>query len=178
MTIETIISGFGGQGVMSLGELLTYGGMHEGREVSWLPSYGPEMRGGSASCQVIVSDEPVGSPIISEADAVLALNLPSLDKFEDSAKAGGLILVNSSLIDRKLAPSDVKAYYIPANEIAIEIGNVRTAGMVMLGALLALTGMVETSTIETVFTNVFGAKAEKLLPVNMKALQAGMAAVQ
>lgn len=178
MTIETIISGFGGQGVMSLGELLTYGGMHEGREVSWLPSYGPEMRGGSASCQVIVSDEPVGSPIISEADAVLALNLPSLDKFEDSAKAGGLILVNSSLIDRKVNRSDVKAYYIPANEIAIEIGNVRTAGMVMLGALLALTNMVKTSTIETVFTNVFGAKAEKLLPVNMKALQAGMAAVQ
>lgn len=178
MTIEAIISGFGGQGVMSLGELLTYGGMHEGREVSWLPSYGPEMRGGSASCQVIVSDEPVGSPIISEADVVLALNLPSLDKFEESAKSGGMVLVNSSLIERKVKRDDVKAYYIPANEIAIEVGNVRTAGMVMLGALLELTHVMTEETFQSVFTNVFGAKAEKLLPVNMKALRAGAAAVK
>ena len=124
MIVETIIAGFGGQGVMSMGQLLAYGGMDEDRNVSWLPSYGPEMRGGAASCQVIVSDDVIGSPIISEADALLAMNLPSLDKFEPAVEEGGIILVNASLIERKVTRTDVRAFYVPSNDIALKIGNI------------------------------------------------------
>ena len=121
-TARVICAGFGGQGVMSMGQLLTYAGMLEGKEVSWLPSYGPEMRGGTANCAVTVSDKPVGSPVISgDATCAIVMNLPSLDKFESEVKPGGKILVNSSLIERKVERTDVDVYYIPANDIALEL---------------------------------------------------------
>ena len=175
MTQQVIFAGFGGQGVMSLGELLTYAGMHAGHEVSWLPSYGPEMRGGAASCMVIVSDEPVAAPIITEADAVIAMNLPSLDKFESLVAKGGHLLINSSLIDRKVERDDMKVHYIPANDEAMALGNDRVAGMVMLGAYLELTGCVSIEDICEVFTKVFGEKRIGLLPLNKAAMERGAA---
>lgn len=110
---EILIAGFGGQGILFAGKFLAYKGLIENKNVSWLPSYGPEMRGGTASCNVIVSDEPVGSPIVSSPDVLIAMNLPSLDKYENSVKSGGVIFADSSLIERKVARKDVTVYYIP-----------------------------------------------------------------
>lgn len=140
MIEQVIMAGFGGQGVMSMGQLLAYSGMLEGKNVSWLPSYGPEMRGGTANCNVIVSDDEIGSPIVTEATAVIAMNLPSLDKFEHSVMPGGTLIINSSLIERKCSRTDIDVFYIPANEIADELGNNRVANMVMLGAYLKKLG--------------------------------------
>ena len=142
MEERIIIAGFGGQGVMALGQLLTYSGMIEDRKVSWLPSYGPEMRGGTANCNVIVSSDKVGSPVVVEATSSIMMNRPSLDKFEESMVAGGKLFINSSLIDRKTKRDDLDAYYIPANDIANELGNPRVANMVMLGAFLEATKAV------------------------------------
>ncbi len=178
-TEKIIMAGFGGQGVMSMGQLLTYAGMLEDKQVSWLPSYGPEMRGGTANCSVIVSDNLIGSPIITQdATAVIVMNLPSLVKFQNNLIKGGKLLINSSLIEEKTEREDVEAYYIPANEIANEIGNPRVANMVMLGAYLELTNIVsEDSAIEG-FRKVYGPKREHLLPLNQQALQKGAAVVR
>lgn len=177
MTENVLISGFGGQGVMSMGQMLCYGGMIEGREVSWLPSYGPEMRGGSAYCMVILSDAPIGSPVFSKAGCLMAMNLPSLDKFEGSITPGGKLLVNSSLIERKAARSDIDAYYIPANDIAGELGNGRVAGMVMLGAYLKLTGALKQESVLGALKKVLGEKKADLIPVNKEALERGASLV-
>jgi 2-oxoglutarate ferredoxin oxidoreductase subunit gamma len=177
-TEQVIFAGFGGQGVMSLGQLLTYAGMIEGKNVSWLPSYGPEMRGGTANCGVIVSDKPVGSPIVTDATAAIIMNLPSLFKFEQDVVKDGILLINSSLIDQKTSRDDVRAYYIPANEIAVEIGNAKVANMVMLGALLELTKAVEVDSIMAALKKVFGPAKEHLLPVNKEALKKGAEAVK
>lgn len=173
MTQQVIFAGFGGQGVMSLGELLTYAGMNTGREVSWLPSYGPEMRGGAASCMVIVSDDPVAAPIITEADAVIAMNLPSLDKFEGTVVKGGHLFVNSSLIERKVEIEGINVHYINANDEAAALGNARVAGMIMLGAYLKVSGCVSIDDICEIFTKVFGEKRAKLLPINKAAMERG-----
>ncbi len=134
MEERIIIAGFGGQGVMAMGQLLTYAGMIEGKHVSWLPSYGPEMRGGTANCSVIVSSEPVGSPVVVNSTTAIVMNKPSLDKFEPSVNKGGRLFINSSLIEQKSKRDDIEVYYISANEIADELGNMRVANMVMLGA--------------------------------------------
>ena len=173
MTERIIIAGFGGQGVMSLGQMLAYSGMNENREVSWLPSYGPEMRGGTANCQVIVSDEPIAAPVISEADTVIAMNLPSLDKFESKVKAGGNLFINASLIERKAERDDINVYYIKANEIAIELGNSKVAGMVVMGAYLSITGVVKKETLIESLKKVLGNKKLDLIPVNEDALKRG-----
>ncbi|AOY75013.1 2-oxoacid:acceptor oxidoreductase family protein [Clostridium formicaceticum] len=179
MTTEKIImAGFGGQGVMSMGQLLTYSGMIEDKQVSWLPSYGPEMRGGTANCSVIVSDSLIGSPIITEdATAVIAMNLPSLVKFEKNLRTGGRLLINSSLIEKKAEREDVEVYYIPANEIANEIGNLRVANMVMLGAYLALTNVVSVESIVEAFKKVYGPSKEHLITLNKQALERGASVV-
>ncbi|SDL31177.1 2-oxoacid:acceptor oxidoreductase family protein [Natronincola ferrireducens] len=180
MTTEKIImAGFGGQGVMSMGQLLTYSGMLEDKHVSWLPSYGPEMRGGTANCSVIVSDSLIGSPIITQdATAVIVMNLPSLIKFEKNLKSGGKLLINSSLIERKPDREDLEIYYIPANEIANEIGNARVANMVMLGAYLELTKIVDVNSVVEAFKKVYGSDKEHLIPLNQEALERGAAAVR
>lgn len=174
MLQEIIIAGFGGQGVMSMGQQLTYAGMLEGRNVSWLPSYGPEMRGGTANCNVIISDEQVGSPIVTHASTVIALNGPSLDKFEDAVVPGGLLFINSSLIPRKSIRDDIEVFYIPANEIAEELGNKRVANSIMLGAYLAkVGGGVSPESIIEALKNVLGPSKQNLISINEKALKRG-----
>lgn len=178
-TEKIILAGFGGQGVMSAGQLLTYAGMLENKQVSWLPSYGPEMRGGAANCSVMVSDSPVGSPIITnDATSAIIMNLPSLDKFENDVAKDGILLVNSSLIERKVEREDVTAHYVPANEIANELGNSRVANMVMLGAFLEATKAVETDSVLEAFKKVYGPRKEHLVPLNKEALERGAAAVR
>lgn len=173
MTEKIIIAGFGGQGIMSLGQMLCYSGMNEGREVSWLPSYGPEMRGGTANCHVIVSDQDIASPIVSVADTVIAMNLPSLDKFESRLKKGGKLFINSSLIEKKAQRDDIEVFYIPANDIANELGNSRVAGMVVLGAYLKKAGTVKPESVIESLKKVLGEKKAGLIPVNEKALKQG-----
>lgn len=176
---KIICAGFGGQGVMSMGQLLTYAGMIEGKEVSWLPSYGPEMRGGTANCNVLISDSMIGSPIITDnATTAIVMNQPSLAKFETDVLSGGRILVNSSLIEKKVERTDVDAYYIPANEIAVEIGNGKAANMVMLGAYLAIVEPVKFESIIEAFKKVFGEKKAHLIPLNEEALKRGAAAIK
>jgi 2-oxoglutarate ferredoxin oxidoreductase subunit gamma len=178
-TNRVICAGFGGQGVMSMGQLLTYAGMLEGKEVSWLPSYGPEMRGGTANCAVTVSDTPVGSPVITnDATSAVVMNLPSLIKFENDVVPGGNILVNSSLIEQKVERTDVTAYYIQANELAAELGNPKVANMVMLGAFLEINKAVETESVLDAFKKVFGPSKEKFVPLNREALLKGAEAVR
>ena len=171
---KILCAGFGGQGVMSLGQLLAYAGMIEDKHVTWMPSYGPEMRGGTAYCSVMVSDTPVGSPIINnDATCAIVMNQPSLAKFEDAVAPGGILLVNSSLTDSKVIREDVAVYYIPALDLATECGNGQAANMIMLGAYLAITPIVSIASVLGAFKKVFGKKAERLLPVNEKALRKG-----
>lgn len=178
-TARVICAGFGGQGVMSMGQLLTYAGMLEGKEVSWLPSYGPEMRGGTANCAVTVSDSPVGSPLITgDATCAIVMNLPSLEKFEQDVKPGGKILVNSSLIEKKVQRDDVEVHYIPANDIAAELGNPKVANMIMLGAYLKADSTVEIDSVLEAFKKVFGPSKEKFVPLNKAALEKGADAIK
>lgn len=174
MEERIVVAGFGGQGVMALGQLLTYSGMMEDRSVSWLPSYGPEMRGGTANCNVVISSDPVGSPVVVEATSAIVMNRPSLDKFESTIVSGGRLFINSSLIDRKCTREDIEVYYIPANEIANDLGNARIANMVMLGAFLEATNTVSVDTIlNQAFTAVFGENKAHLKPINKDALEKG-----
>lgn len=179
MTQERILcAGFGGQGVMSIGQLLAYAGMLEEKHVTWLPSYGPEMRGGTAYCSVVVSDTPVGSPIVTgNATCAIVMNLPSLLKFETSVGSDGMLLVNSSLINKPVTRTDIRVYEIFANELAEKCGIPRAANMVMLGAYLALAKPVTIESITLAFMKVFGAKAERLLEQNIQALRLGAEAV-
>jgi 2-oxoglutarate ferredoxin oxidoreductase subunit gamma len=172
MQNDVIMAGFGGQGILLIGKMLAYAGMNEGKEVSWLPSYGPEMRGGTCNCTVVISDRAVGSPVIQSPRAVLAMNLPSLDKFEPNLKTGGVLLVNTSLINRDVERDDVEVVNIPANEIANELGNPRGANMVALGAYVGATGAVTLDEVEKVLRETFAAKP-KVIEVNIAALQRG-----
>jgi 2-oxoglutarate ferredoxin oxidoreductase subunit gamma len=173
MEERVVMAGFGGQGVMAIGQLLTYAGMIENKNVSWLPSYGPEMRGGTANCGVIISSEAVGSPVVVNSTAAIVMNRPSLDKFEDFVEKDGKLFINSSLIDKKAKRDDIEVYYIPANEIADKIGNSRVANMVMLGAYIEASKTVELESILEGFTKVFGEKRAHLLPINKEALEKG-----
>ncbi|VBB07899.1 pyruvate ferredoxin/flavodoxin oxidoreductase [Lucifera butyrica] len=173
MIHEMIMAGFGGQGVMLMGQLLTYAGMLENRNVSWIPSYGPEMRGGTANCSVIVSDEPIGAPVVSEPTTVVAMNLPSLDKFESSLRPGGILIINSSLIDRNAQRRDIQTFRVPANDIAAELGNNKVTNMVVLGALVAATGAVEQDSVLQAFAKIFAKKPE-LKTINEQAIRRGV----
>ena len=174
MMHQIVIAGFGGQGVMTMGQLLAYAGMLEGKEVSWLPSYGPEMRGGTANCHVIITDEgTVGSPIITDATAVMVMNRPSLAKFEPLTVPDGLLLINASLIADKPKREDIEALYVPANEIADELKDIRVANMVMLGAYLKRSGAVTVESIAKALHKAFGEEKAGLIPINMEALKRG-----
>lgn len=176
MKQEIIMSGFGGQGVMVMGQLLAYAGMLENKTVSWMPSYGPEMRGGTANCSVIVSDEATGAPIVYEPTAAVVLNLPSMDKFEPTVKTGGVLIVNSSLIDRAAVRNDIKVYRVPVNDIAAELGNPKMANMVALGALVGATGSVARESLYEAFSKKFASKPH-LLEANKKAIDRGFECV-
>lgn len=178
MLEQNIFAGFGGQGVLLMGQLLAYAGMLEDKEVSWLPSYGPEMRGGTANCSVVVSDSAVASPIVTMATTVVAMNRPSLDKFEDSVLPAGKLFINSSIIDKKPERSDIEVYYVPCNEIAEELGNPRVANMVMLGAYIEKTKCVDFESVLQALLYKLGEKKAHLIPLNREALNKGAAAVR
>lgn len=169
---KLIIAGFGGQGVLMMGQLIAYAAMHEGKEVTWLPSYGPEMRGGTANCSVIVSDKKISSPIILEATAVAAMNLPSLIKFESILKPGGQLFLNTSLIKELPARNDLEIWKIDANGIAAGLGSDKVSNMVILGAIVDKTDIVKTESIEKAMEKLFTGKKAELLPLNKEALTA------
>lgn len=175
MQTEIIIAGFGGQGVLFAGQLLSYAAMDAGLEVTWIPSYGPEMRGGTANCTVIVSDEEIGSPLVRNPQAVIAMNLPSLDKYEMQVKPGGLIVVNASMVNRLPARTDIRAAIIPGNEIAETLGDKRMTNMVMLGGLLANLAILPLEAVEKALAEHLPARHHRLLPLNYQALRQGAA---
>jgi 2-oxoglutarate ferredoxin oxidoreductase subunit gamma len=168
-----LIAGFGGQGVLSTGQLLAEAGMADGKHVAWIPSYGPEMRGGTANCGVTISDKPISSPVVTEPTTLIVMNRPSLEKFEKTVKKDGIIFINSSLIDIKATRKDVKIFYIPANEIAEKIGNSKIANNVILGALIQLTQVVTPKAVEKSLREVLPPHRHKMIPINLKALEAG-----
>ncbi|NLS44340.1 MAG: 2-oxoacid:ferredoxin oxidoreductase subunit gamma [Firmicutes bacterium] len=175
MQEEIIFAGFGGQGVMLLGRLVTYAGMMEGANVSWMPSYGPEMRGGTANCQVVVSSKKVSSPLVTEPTSLVALNKPSLDKFAPWVRRGGLIVYNSSLIESLPVWDNVRVLAVPANDIANELGDLRIANMVALGAYLAATKVVAGDTVLDALKKVLPERHHGLIPLNRQALACGEA---
>lgn len=172
-TKQFLFSGFGGQGILFAGKFLAYKGLIEDKQVSWLPSYGPEMRGGTASCSVIVSDEPVGSPIVSNPDMLIAMNLPSLDKYENAVVPGGVIFADSTLIERKVNRDDVTVYYIPATKLASENGTPTLANMIIIGKVLKVLGDFEENAVRAALGKVISAKHADMLEVNLKAMQLG-----
>ena len=174
---QIVIAGFGGQGLLFSGKVLAYAGMMEGRYLSWLPSYGPEMRGGTANCNVILSDREIGSPIVTRPDILMVMNGPSLDKFEKDVQPGGKIFIDSSLITRKVEHTDVQAYYIPATAMAREMGAPGLANMVLLGALVKATGCVTDDGLDAGLIKVIPARKADMLEINRKALKAGMDAL-
>ena len=170
---QYLFSGFGGQGILFAGKFLAYKGLMEDRQVSWLPSYGPEMRGGTASCSVILSDEPVGSPIVTRPDVLVAMNLPSLDKFESTVAPGGIIIVDSTLVERKVERTDVTTYYIPATQMAADHNLGNMANIIVMGKLLSVMGEYDADSIATTLGKVISARKANLLDVNRTALQLG-----
>jgi 2-oxoglutarate ferredoxin oxidoreductase subunit gamma len=173
MKQELIIAGFGGQGVMSMGQLLAYAGMKEGKKVSWLPSYGPEQRGGTANVSVVISDDEVGSPVIDKPSSVIALNNPSFEKFEPMIKNGGNLFVNSNLVDLSSEREDISFLSIPATEIAKNLNEERVAGMVILGAFIAKTNILSKDSLLQALIHVLGEKKMHLIEVNENAIVAG-----
>ena len=173
MNKEILIAGFGGQGILFSGKFLAYEGLLDGKEVSWLPSYGPEMRGGTANCSIIISDTAVGSPIVTNPDILIAMNLPSLDKYENATKAGGQIFVDSSLIDRKVERTDVEAYYIPATKLASDENLPGLANMIIMGCMLKNSGLFSFDSFEAAMKKVVPASKQNMLDLNMKAIKLG-----
>ena len=173
-TTQILIAGFGGQGILFSGKFLAYKGLKEELQVSWLPSYGPEMRGGTANCNVILSETPVGSPIITEPDVLIAMNLPSLEKYVDTVVPGGQVYVDSSLIDAKVERTDVQVFYIPATKMAKDMEATSLANMIILGAIVAKTGCVKCETVSEALRETISARKANLLDLNLKAVEAGV----
>ena len=177
-TEEIIVAGFGGQGVLSLGMSLAYAGMIEGKEVSWMPSYGPEMRGGTANCMVIVSDKPISSPILSSFDTAIILNQPSMDKFANRVKPGGLLLYESGNILQPSQRTDIRKVPIDATTEAFMMKNAKVMNMIVLGALLGLKPIVKNASVITALTKVLPEKYHHLLEINREALERGESLVK
>jgi 2-oxoglutarate ferredoxin oxidoreductase subunit gamma len=177
MQIELLVAGFGGQGVMMIGQLIAFAAVEESNYALFYPSYGPAMRGGTANCTVIVGSETIGSPILSEHQNIIAMNLPSLIKFEKSVEKNGNLLINSSLISQKSSRTDIHSFYIPANDIATTVGSNLAANIVILGSFLKLTKFAAYETIEKMIQKKFGNKGEKVITINLNALKAGYEAV-
>ena len=172
-TTQFLFAGFGGQGILFSGKFLAYKGLTEDKQVSWLPSYGPEMRGGTASCSVIISDSPVGSPIVSKPDVLVAMNLPSLDKYEDSVAPGGTIFVDSTLIERKVNRTDVTVHYIPATKLANDNNMPTLANMIIVGKILGELGGFNEDSVNAALSKVISARHADMLEFNLKALTIG-----
>jgi 2-oxoglutarate ferredoxin oxidoreductase subunit gamma len=175
MQTEILIAGFGGQGVLFAGQLLSYAAMDDGLEVTWIPSYGPEMRGGTANCTVIISNEEIGAPMVAFPKAELIFNRPSLDKYEPLLKPGGVLVVNSSMVDRPVKRQDVKAILVPASEIAEKIGDKRLTNMVLLGALLANLDVLPVEALERAISQHTPVRHQRFVPGNLRAIREGAA---
>ena len=173
MTTQILIAGFGGQGVLFAGKFLAYKGLMEDLQVSWLPSYGPEMRGGTANCSVVLSETPVGSPIISNPDVLIAMNLPSLQKYVNAVVPGGQIYVDSALIDAKVERTDVEVFYIPATQMAKDNGIASLANMIIVGHLLEHNSELSFDGVDAVVSKLVPPKKAALVELNMKALTMG-----
>ena len=175
MTIEILFAGFGGQGILFSGKLLAYKALLEDKQVSWLPSYGPEMRGGTANCSVTISDTPIGSPIITKPDILVAMNLPSLDKYEDAVRPGGKIFIDSTLITRHVRRTDVEVYEIPATRLANEMGAPTLANMIMTGKLMDAVPEISRDYLEDALHKCVSARHQNLYDLNLKAMDQGAA---
>ena len=172
-TTKLFFAGSGGQGVLTMGQMVTYAAMYADMNATWLPSYGPEMRGGTANCTVVISpDKPVSCPLIYEADDVVVMNLPSLIKFESLVKPGGNLFINSSMIEQKAIRDDINVFYVPANDIAMRLGNARAANVVMLGAMILETPVVPVEMIYKIMEKTFSGRKAHLLDINKTALHA------
>ena len=178
MKKEIIISGFGGQGVMSIGKNLVEAGMEEGFFVTWAPSYGPEMRGGTANCHVGLSESPIGAPMFTHPTELIAMNAPSIEKFGPKVRPGGAVFINSSVVKERFERPDVKTHYIPCEDIASALGNPKGANMVMLGAYIGATKALKRETVEKMLHEMFTGPKAKLIPLNLAALQRGIQTVQ
>lgn len=178
MQTEIVIAGFGGQGVLFAGQVLTYAAMDAGKEVTWIPSYGPEMRGGTANCTVVIADEEIGSPFVRNPRAVIALNLPSFDKYEPLVVPGGYLVVNGSLVNRPVSRRDISSVVVPANEIAESLGDKRMTNIVLVGALLALMPVLTIEAVEKSLEDHLPERHKKYLSMNFQALRAGAEFVQ
>ena len=175
MQLEVVISGFGGQGSLFAGQLLAYAALDFGRHVTWIPSYGPEMRGGTAHCTVVISDKPIGSPLVRQPGAVVALNLPSFSKYEALLKPGGILIYNSSLIEASQARGDIRYCGVPANTVAESLGTVRSANVVLLGALLQMVEVLPLEAVEQALDDHLPERQLKYLEINKRALRQGAA---
>jgi 2-oxoglutarate ferredoxin oxidoreductase subunit gamma len=178
MQKEIIIAGFGGQGVLFGGQVLAYAAMDLGKEVTWIPSYGPEMRGGTANCTVVIADEEIGSPLVEHPSLGIALNLPSFDKYEELLAAGGTLVVNKSMVDRGAQRTDISVLFVPCNQIAEEIGDRKLLNMVAVGALLGALPEIGLSSVETALDRHLPARHRDLLPKNYEALRRGQEAAK
>ncbi|MEP0803971.1 MAG: 2-oxoacid:acceptor oxidoreductase family protein [Chloroflexota bacterium] len=178
MQKEIIIAGFGGQGVLFGGQVLAYAAMDSGKQVTWIPSYGPEMRGGTANCTVIIADEEIGSPLVKHPPLAIALNLPSFDKYEELLAPGGTLVVNQSMVDRSAKRTDIHVIFVPCNEIAEEIGDKKLLNMVAVGALLTALPELTLKDIEKALEAHLPERHKHLLPKNYEALRRGYEAAQ
>ena len=174
MTNEIILAGFGGQGVLFAGKALAYGGLIDEKEVSWLPSYGPEMRGGTANCSVCVSDEPIGSPLVLEPDLLIAMNTPSYQKFINTVKVGGKAFIDSTMIDDKCEITDIDCFYVPATQLASDNGLNGMANIILLGKMMKETGIISMATVKKSMEKCIPAKKANLIDANLKAIEIGM----
>ncbi len=177
MTEEMVFAGFGGQGVLSLGQIVAYSGMLEGKEVCWMPSYGPEMRGGTANCIVSVSDQPISSPILATFDTAIILNRPSYDKFESRVKEKGVLIYDKTNINVEPSRNDIEIIGIDASKTAKELGNMQVMGMVLLGAYLKKKNIVKKETVKEALKKVLPERHHKLIPLNIEALEKGMSLI-
>jgi len=173
MTTNILLAGFGGQGVLFAGKFLSYGGLLEDRQVSWLPSYGPEMRGGTANCSVILSDEPIGSPIVLEPDVLIAMNLPSFTRFAPNVKVGGILIADSSLIGLECDREDIQAFYVPATQLATDERLDGLANMILVGKLLAQLPLLRPETVDAAMAKTVPPRKVALLELNLKAIAFG-----
>lgn len=178
MQEEIVISGFGGQGALFAGQLLAYTALDQGKQVTWYPSYGPEMRGGTAHCTVVISDEPIGSPVVQQPSIAIVMNLPSLVKYSELMKPGGLLVVNSSLIPQTSQRTDIRELRVPASDIAAQLGEVRMGNVVLLGALLRCSPVLSLQSVETSMVAHVSGRARRLLEQNRQALHKGYEAAE
>ncbi len=174
MTNEILLAGFGGQGILFMGKMLAYFGLYENKEVSWLPSYGPEMRGGTCNCSVCISDDPIGSPLVDEPTTLIVMNTPSFDKFIGSVVPGGIALIDSSLVESKCDRTDIKCFYVPATKLANENNMKGMANIILLGKLLKETNITSMETVRKTMEKVIPPKKAHLIDANIKAIELGM----